>query len=102
MAPDAVLVTDGKAVYGRFAKALGIRHEAVNLRAGIRVRGAYHVQNVNRWHASLKTWITRFHGVATKYLGRYLGWHRMGSCGKADLQPGGILQVAVGKIRLQP
>ena len=27
--------------------------------------------------ASLKNWMRRFNGVATKYLGHYLGWRRL-------------------------
>jgi hypothetical protein len=42
-----LLVTDAHAAYRAFAREAGITHEAVNLRAGIRVRGAIHVQNVN-------------------------------------------------------
>jgi transposase-like protein len=44
---DILLVTDGHAAYAAFARETGISHQAVNLRAGIRVRGAAHVQNVN-------------------------------------------------------
>ncbi len=36
----------------------------------------FHIQNVNAYHSRLKGWMTRFHGVATKYLDHYLGWHR--------------------------
>jgi len=32
------------------------------------------LQNVNSYGSRLKTWMRRFNGVATKYLGRYLGW----------------------------
>ena len=37
---DVVLVSDGRAACRAFAAQAGIRHVAVNLRAGIRVRGA--------------------------------------------------------------
>lgn len=56
---DVLLVTDG---------------HAVNLRAGIRVRGAAHVQNVNAYHSRLRDWLRPFHGVATRYPPNYLGW----------------------------
>lgn len=36
----------------------------------------YHIQTVNSYHSRLKSWIGRFHGVATKYLPSYLGWFR--------------------------
>jgi len=74
LAADVLLVTDGAAAYPAFATAHDILHEAVNLRAGVRTRGAIHVQNVNRYHSHFKTWLTRFNGVASRYLPNYLGW----------------------------
>jgi transposase-like protein len=41
---DVLLVTDSHPAYKAFARAAAISHEAVNLRAGERVRGAVHVQ----------------------------------------------------------
>jgi hypothetical protein len=55
---------------------LGVEHHAVNLSAGVRVDGAWHVQNVNAYHSRLKTWVRKFNGVATRYLENYLGWFR--------------------------
>lgn len=72
--PDLLLVTDANAAYRAFAKAEKVSHEAVNLRAGVRVRGALHVQNVNAYHSRFREWLERFHGVATHYLPSYLGW----------------------------
>ena len=71
---DVLLVTDGHAAYRAFAREAGISHEAANLRAGIRVQGAAHVQNVNAYHSRLRAWLRPFHGVATRYLPNYLGW----------------------------
>ena len=71
---DILLVTDGHAAYTAFARKTGISHQAVNLRAGIRVRGAAHVQNVNAYHSRFRGWLSIFHGVATRYLPNYLGW----------------------------
>ena len=73
---DAVLCTDGAAVYSSFCKATGIKHEVIHTK-GPRVRGAFHIQDVNAFDSRLKGWMKRFHGVATKYLGNYLGWRRM-------------------------
>ena len=36
----------------------------------------FHLNNVNAYHARLKEWLRRFHGVATKNLPNYLGWRR--------------------------
>ncbi|MGX9772092.1 IS1595 family transposase [Janthinobacterium aestuarii] len=71
---DVLLVTDGHPAYRAFAREAGISHQAVNLRAGIRVQGAAHVQNVNAYHSRLRQWLGPFHGVATRYLPNYLGW----------------------------
>src|SRR5918911_681162 len=77
VAEDAVLCSDGAKAYAAFAAERGIRHEPVNLAAGVRVReGAFHVQNVNAYHGRLKGWMGRFNGVATRYLPNYLGWRR--------------------------
>ena len=48
----------------------------MTLKSGVRVRGAFHVQNVSAYHRRLRGWMERFHGVATFYLPNYLGWRR--------------------------
>ena len=58
------------------ARHLQLAHEALNLKAGIRVRGPWHIQNVNAHHSRYRGWVRRFHGVATSYLPSYLGWFR--------------------------
>ncbi|QOY95812.1 IS1595 family transposase [Massilia sp. UMI-21] len=78
---QALLVSDANAVYRTFSRKHGIAHQAVNLRAGVRVRrdagNALHVQNVNAFHQRLRDWLARFRGVASRYLPNYLGWHRV-------------------------
>lgn len=64
---DAILCTDGAAVYSAFSRATGIAHQPLPLR-GPRVRGAFHIQHVNAYDSRLKNWMRRFHGVATRYL----------------------------------
>ena len=77
LAKDAILCSDGGAVYRSVAHSLGMTHRPVNLAAGIRViAGVYHIQNVNAYDSRLKQWMRRFRGVATKYLENYLGWRR--------------------------
>src|SRR4051812_29920085 len=77
VAGDAVLCSDGAKAYAAFAAERGIRHEPINVAAGIRVRdGAFHIQNVNAYHGRLKGWMGRFNGVATRYLANHLGWRR--------------------------
>ena len=51
---DAILCTDGSAAMAATAKELGVHHEAMNRSAGERVRGPWHIQNVNAYHGRLK------------------------------------------------
>jgi ISXO2-like transposase domain len=92
---DVLLVTDGNAVYRYFALEAGITHEAVNLRAGIRTRGAVHVQNVNAYHGRFHQWLSRFNGVATRYLRNYLAWRQVLDAKKVD-SPTALLKAAAG------
>ena len=71
-----VLVSDGAERYRRIADERNILHVSLNLSAGERTWGVYHIQNVNAYDSRLKTWMKPFKGVATKYLANYLGWHR--------------------------
>lgn len=75
--PDNQLCCDGGKAIVSFARKAkipccilpkpgGPRPEAPNL----------HINNVNAYHGRLKEWLRPFHGVATKYLDRYLSWHR--------------------------
>ena len=73
---DAILCTDGSAAMAATAKEMGVHREAMNLSAGERVRGPWHIQNANAYHGRLKGWMHRFKGVATSYLESYLGWFR--------------------------
>ena len=76
LAPAVLLISDSAAAYRAFALEVGVAHEAVNLRAGVKVRGAIHLNNVNGWHARFKTWLKRFNGIASRYLMNYSGWQR--------------------------
>ncbi len=98
---DAILCTDGAAVYKAFAKATGIMHRPVNVQQGIRVDGAFHIQNVNAYDSRLKGWMQRFHGVATKYLESYLGWRRMLERYHQSISPAHCLQEALGRFQSQ-
>lgn len=94
---EAVLCTDGASVYQRYAQHRGVVHEPVNLAQGIRMRRpAFHVQNVNAYHSRWKGWMARFHGVATRYLDHYLGWHRMLDAVGESVTPHGVLAAARG------
>jgi len=85
---DAVLSTDGNAAYWTVAKDLAVESgffvAAYDGKGG---DGPWHVRSVNRYDASLKGWIARFRGVATKYLANYLGWRRLLDRFKDHLTP---------------
>lgn len=94
---DAILCTDGSAAMAAAAHELCVQHEPVNLSAGQRVRGPWHIQNVNAYHGRLKSWIARFRGVATDYLESYLGWFRaLDRARKSRLKVPPMLALAVG------
>ena len=71
---DIILVTDGNNIYPLCAKSLGIKHEALNISAGERIRGAFNIQRVNNRHSRFKRFLYPFHGVLSKYLGNYVRW----------------------------
>jgi transposase-like protein len=96
LAHDAILCTDGSKVLSSVAEVIGVTHHPVNLSAGIRVDGPWHVQNVNAYHSRLKGWMHRFHGVATHYLSNYLGWRRLIDCSHNKLSPATLLAAALG------
>lgn len=85
---DAVLSTDGNAAYWSVAKELKVESGSfVSAFHGKGGNGIWHVQSVNRYDSSLKTWMARFCGVATKYLANYLGWRRLLDRFKDSLTP---------------
>lgn len=92
---DSLLVSDGNPTYQYFAHEITITHKAINLSAGVRIRGAYHVQNVNAYHSRFKNWLNHFHGVATKYLPNYLGWRRAIDTHRLNT-PESFLRAAIG------
>ena len=94
---DAILCTDGSAAMAAAAVDMGVQHEALNLSAGERVRGPWHIQNVNAYHGGLKRWMARFRGVATDYLESYLGWFRaLERASKRRMKSAPMLALALG------
>jgi transposase-like protein len=73
----SVLVTDAEPAFATFANGIEIAHVSLNASKNERRWEEYHIQHVNAYCTDLKGWMHRFHGVATKYLDSYLGWHRM-------------------------
>ncbi len=94
--PDVLLVSDANGAYRKFAREAGIAHQSVNLRQGVRSRGAIHIQNVNSYHGRFKGWLRHFNGIATRYLENYLGW-RWAIDGKRIDDAERFLRAALGK-----
>jgi transposase-like protein len=71
---DNTLCTDAWRAFSTYAKSKGLEHYRFKSDGTERVKGLYHIQNVNNYHSRLKGWMQRFNGVATKYLDHYLSW----------------------------
>lgn len=71
-----VLCTDSWRSFSSYANSKGLEHYRFKSDGKQRVKGVYHIQNVNSYHSRLKRWLDRFNGVATKYLQHYLAWFR--------------------------
>jgi transposase-like protein len=99
LSQDVLLVTDAHAAYPPFARAAGISHEAVNASAGVRKRGAMHIQNVNAYHSRVRGWLLGFRGVASRYLGNYFGWH-WALDGARIATPNAFLSIALGRFNI--
>ncbi|ATW84795.1 hypothetical protein ESP47_02415 [Heyndrickxia coagulans] len=66
------LFTDAWRAFKAYAKEKGIEHYPFKSCGKERVKGLYHIQNVNNYYSRLKGWMNRFNGGATKYRDHYL------------------------------
>ena len=72
---ESILCTDGQPAYNKICCDQHLHHVVL---ADKKVKqGVFHIQNINNYHSQLKQWYLKMHGVASKYLPRYLGWFRM-------------------------
>ncbi len=74
LSSDNTLCIDAWRAFSTYAKSKGLEHYRFKSDGTERVKGLYHIQNVNDYHSRLKRWMQRFNGVATKYLQNYLVW----------------------------
>jgi transposase-like protein len=72
--PDSLICTDSHPSYNKFVKKYASEH--IKIASGKHKNGVYHIAHVNSIHSKFKKWITRFNGVATKYLTNYLHWFK--------------------------
>ena len=77
--PQTPLVADAHLAHEAVANKLNVvLKELVSYSGKTVIEKVFHIQHVNAYHSTLKTWINgTFKGVATKYLYRYLGWRRL-------------------------
>jgi hypothetical protein len=72
---DVLLCVDGDAAVIAYAKKRGIEFETIIASKGEHVHEKV-LQNVKATVSRFKNWLTRFHGVASKYLPNSLAWRR--------------------------
>jgi transposase-like protein len=72
-----ILVSDAAKCFSSAAKKMGVAHVKLNISAGHRKRGHFHIQNVNNIHSRIRGFLAPYRGVATKYLASYLEWFRL-------------------------
>jgi transposase-like protein len=75
---QTILCSDSHVSYKGFASDKKIEHHAIraDLKQYVKKK-VYHVQHVNSIDSRMKKWIeSRFVGVSTKYLQKYLNWFR--------------------------
>ena len=77
ISPASVLCIEQSRILVKFAKDCGLAFETIGTKQRRGRAKVFHVQNVNAYHSRLKTWMRRFHGVATERLPSYLGWRRV-------------------------
>ena len=70
----SILCTDSHGSYIQFATDMQLEHKRI--KRGRHKEDIYHIQHINSLHSNLKRWMSRFNGVATKYLSNYLKWNK--------------------------
>ena len=79
IAPGATLCTDQERAYLLYAgrNNLKLMQMDTDCRTVHKDGRIYGIQRINAYHSRLKTFIRKFHGVSTKYLGNYIVWHAL-------------------------
>ncbi len=73
--PGTILCTDGLSAFIGLAKRENLTHkQIVSHKSRVLKNKAYHIQTVNGAHTQIRANMTKFKGVATKYLQNYLNW----------------------------
>lgn len=73
----SVLCTDGNPSYVGVTEGLNVDHKILNASKREHVKeGIYHIQTLNNYMMNFNNWMSKFRGVATTYLPKYLSWYR--------------------------
>ena len=74
--PSSVLCSDSARAYVQFCQRFHLYHNNSGLKHVERLLNVHnpHIQHINAYHSSIKSFMFPFHGVATKYLNNYLIW----------------------------
>lgn len=80
--PGAVFCTDKLNSYVGFAEQNEI--SLLQVHSKQRMNGVLGIQHINSYHSRLKSFMVRFHGVATKYLNNYLVWNNLRNYATGD------------------
>ncbi len=70
----STMITDSKAAYGKVADYYDATLHQIP--AGFHQDGIYNLGAINEIHSNMKTWFTKFKGVSSRHLDRYLAWFR--------------------------
>jgi len=70
----STIVTDSKPAYKSVAKYYGAKLNQIPSES--HQDGIYNLGTVNELHSNMKTWFTKFKGVSSRHLSRYLAWFR--------------------------
>ena len=70
---SAILITDCKSSYEKFAKSQKIKLEQIKSGTYVNSNG-YSLGNINSLHSNLEQFLSKFRGVSTKHLNGYLSW----------------------------
>jgi transposase-like protein len=74
---DSLFCSENKNVFKRLTKLLNIKHAKINFKNHTTTgKALIHLNNAIEYNSNLHIWMSRFRGVATKYLHNYLSWYR--------------------------
>lgn len=87
LSKDNVLCSDSHPSIIAWAKSKELEHHTFIANKNHIKNKCYHVQHVNSIDNRFERWISKFYGIATKYLQNYLNWFVFIEKSKKSLQP---------------